>query len=118
MKLDNLLEAGALSFVFILQINLSKPANAQAPDSFFSPYLERIEGVTMGAGEAKEANAVSQMVDPWPAQVRNKRIPANGARMSGAVERYQDPRKLKDAPVPLGNEPIKPAGFSSSTGAR
>ena len=67
---------------------------------FFEPYLERIEGVTTSAGNAKDINAVTHMIDPWPRHVRNRRIPANGERMAGAIYRYRSGR-LQSAPPPI-----------------
>ncbi len=67
---------------------------------FFEPYLERIEGVTTSAGNARDINAVTHMIDPWPRHVRNRRVPANGERMAGAVERYRRGR-LQFAPPPI-----------------
>ena len=34
-------------------------------------------------------NAATHIIDPWPRYVGNRRIPANGERMAGAVERYR-----------------------------
>ena len=81
---------------------------------FFEPYLERIEGVTTSAGNAKDINAVTHMIDPWPRNVRNRRIPANGERMVGAVERYRRGRLQFAAPpiTPLYNT----TGLSQSSG--
>ena len=67
---------------------------------FFEPYLERIEGVTTSAGNAKDINAVTHMIDPWPRHVRNRHIPANGERMAGAIDRYRRGR-LQNAPPPI-----------------
>lgn len=67
---------------------------------FFEPYLERLEGITASAGNAKDVNAVTHMIDPWPRHVRNRRIPGNGERMVGAVNRYRSGR-LQSAPPPI-----------------
>jgi hypothetical protein len=67
---------------------------------FFEPYLERLDAVTASAGDAKDINAVTHMIDPWPRHVRNRRIPANGERMVGAVTRYRTGR-LQSAPPPI-----------------
>jgi len=56
---------------------------------FAEPYLERIDGVTTSLGNARDINAVTHMIDPWPRHVRNRRIPANGERMAGAIYRYR-----------------------------
>jgi hypothetical protein len=67
---------------------------------FFEPYLERIDTVTTSAGNAKDINAVTHMIDPWPRHVRNRRIPANGERMAGAIYRYGSGRP-QIAPPPI-----------------
>lgn len=67
---------------------------------FFAPYLERLEGITASAGDAKNINAVTHMIDPWPRHVRNRRIQANGERMVGAIIRYRTGR-LQSAPAPI-----------------
>lgn len=64
-------------------------------------YLHRSDTITLSAGNAKEVNATTQIIDPWPRQAANRRIPVNGERMAHAVERY------KSGP---------PAPDSSSTG--
>src|SRR5712671_2340606 len=67
----------------------------------FAQYLQRTDTVTSGAGDAKETNAVTHTIDPWPRNVGNRRIPGNGQRLSGAVERYRDVSKLPLAPKPI-----------------
>ena len=67
-------------------------------------YLARKNGVTLGAGDAKSVNSATHIIDPWPRYVGNARIPANGQRMQGAVERYRDVNKLQEAPRPIATE--------------
>ena len=67
---------------------------------FEEPYLQRIDGVTAGAGNAKDVNAITHIIDPWPPYVANRRIPANGERMTGAVDRYRRGR-LQFTPPPI-----------------
>jgi hypothetical protein len=86
-------------------------------DDFFAHYGRRIEGVTPGAGNAKEVNAAIHVIDPWPRRARNRHIPGNGERMVGAVERYRDVSKLPLAPQPIAPTAIGTSGVSSSTGA-
>lgn len=87
-------------------------------DEIVGPYLQRTEGVTLGAGDAMHVNAASQMLNPWPQNVRNQRIPANGQRMVGVIQRYQDVKKLREAPPPLSPEAISPSGFSGAASGR
>jgi len=85
-------------------------SNASAWDQdFFGQYIQRSDTITLGAGNAKDANAATHVIDPWPPYVGNRRIPGNGERMSGAVERYRDVSKIPSAPrpmVPLGDRVI------------
>ena len=55
-------------------------------------YYDRRESISLGAGDAVATNEVTQMVDPWPAESRNRNIAFNGQRMQAAVERYRQNR--------------------------
>lgn len=81
---------------------------------FAAPYLQRTDKIFAGAGDAKDVNAATHVIDPWPYYVGNRRIPGNGERMVGAIERYRDTRKLPLAPPPIVPVDIAPSGFSSS----
>jgi hypothetical protein len=73
-------------------------------DDPFEHYFERKDGVTFGAGDAKSVNSATHIIDPWPRNVGNTRIPGDGQRMSGAIERYRDVTKLPLAPPPIATE--------------
>lgn len=79
---------------------------------FAAPYLQRTDKIFAGAGDAKDVNAATHMVDPWPRYVGNRRIPANGERMVGAITRYRDTTKLPLAPPPIVPIGISTSGFS------
>ena len=88
-------------------------------DDFGAPYLQRSDTIFPGAGDAKSANSAIQTIDPWPRRAGNRHIPANGERMSGAVERYRDVSKLPpdrrgkgEAPQPIAPISIEPSGLS------
>jgi hypothetical protein len=68
---------------------------------YVQEYAQRSEKITLSAGNAKEANAQIHTIDPWPRYVGDKRIPASGQRMAGAVERYRDVTKQGQGPKPL-----------------
>ena len=70
-------------------------------DDPFAPYAQRTQTITLGAGNAKEANAAIQVIDPWPRYAYDTRIPGNGARMADAIDRYQDVSKIPKAPRPI-----------------
>ena len=55
-------------------------------------YVARSDTVTLGAGNAKDVNAATHVIDPWPRNVKDRRISGNGERMVGAVQRYQRPQ--------------------------
>jgi len=64
-------------------------------------YFHRSDTITLSAGNAKDVNAATHVIDPWPRHVRNRRIPANGERMVGAVQRYQG-RQSQRGQAPAG----------------
>ena len=76
------------------------------------PYVQRTDTVTFGASNSQDVNSAVQTIDPWPRYVGDRRIPGNGARMVGAVERYEGSAKGK----PSGNS-TNSAGGASPAGA-
>jgi hypothetical protein len=52
-------------------------------------YLHRSDTITLSAGNAKDVNAMTHIIDPWPRHVANRRIPGHGERMARAMERYK-----------------------------
>jgi hypothetical protein len=72
-------------------------------DDPWAAYMQRSETITLGAGNAKEANAAIHVIDPWPVYAYDTRIPGDGQRMAEAVERYQDVSKLPKAPKPIAS---------------
>jgi hypothetical protein len=79
-------------------------------DDPLDQYFQRKNSVTLSAGNAAAVNSATHTIDPWPRYVGNTRIPGNGERMAGAVERYRDVSKIPRTP-----RPILPA-YSSTTG--
>ena len=55
----------------------------------FERYVQRADVVTLSAGDAKEVNARTHMLTPWPPYVADRRIPMNGVRAAKAIECYQ-----------------------------
>ncbi len=100
---------GALAFTAAASAAV---AGDQTFEDFFGAYFHRTDTISVGAGNAKDVNAVSEMLTPWPAYVRDRRIPANGERMTAAIRRYEDVRKLKEAAPTLAPE-INPTGFAT-----
>jgi hypothetical protein len=58
-------------------------------DNPAAEYLHRSDTITLSAGNAKNVNAVTHIIDPWPRQVANRRIPGHGERIAHAMERYK-----------------------------
>jgi hypothetical protein len=83
---------------------------------FASPYLQRMDRITPGAGDASAVNTVTHMISPWPPNVGNRHIRFDAERMAGAYERYRDVKKLPLAPPPIAPTPIATSGFSSGSG--
>lgn len=81
-------------------LSLSSTAFAWDQD-VFGMYFQRSDKITLGAGNARDVNAMTHIIDPWPKYVGDRRIPANGERMSGAMERYREVGKLIQAPRPI-----------------
>ncbi|MEW6641881.1 MAG: hypothetical protein AB1586_15360 [Pseudomonadota bacterium] len=52
-------------------------------------YFQRKDTVTFSAGDAKEVNARTHMLTPWPRGVHDRRILANGSRMAHGIECYE-----------------------------
>src|SRR5260370_42120829 len=67
----------------------------------FSMYVQRSDTITLGAGNAKDVNAATHVIDPWPRYVGNRNIPGNGDRLSRAVERYRQGSYTQPPPTSL-----------------
>ena len=59
-----------------------------AGDDEMSRYLQRSDTITMSAGDAKQVNAVTHTINPWPRYVQDRRIATDARRTTGAVQRY------------------------------
>jgi len=79
-------------------------------------YVNRSDTVTLSAGNAKNVNAVTHVIDPWPRNVNNHRIRGNGERMVGAVQRYQRPQAAR-SPSPGPGQGPPPPGQGTDVGA-
>jgi hypothetical protein len=58
-------------------------------EDFFGGYTHRVEGVTVGVGDAAASNTASQIINPWPAYSRDRAIRSESSRMIGAIRRYK-----------------------------
>lgn len=94
-----------------MQSNTVYPVQVYNPVDSFQEYTKRSDTVTLSAGNAQAVNSRIHTIDPWPKNVGNTRIAADGARMSNSVWRY---RCEKPAPSPL---PTLSTSETSSSGA-
>ena len=84
-------------------------------ETTFDQYFQRSDTITLSAGNAKEVNAAIHVIDPWPRHSRYRRIPANGARMTGAIQRYRANQPGRpDAPAGQAGTPT--TGGTMTTG--
>src|SRR6266481_7943897 len=51
-------------------------------------YFQRSDTITLSAGDAKQANAVTHTIHPWPRYVGDRRIVSDARRVGAAVSRY------------------------------
>src|SRR5262249_17677166 len=79
-------------------------------------YLRRTDTITTSAGNAKEVNAATNVIDPWPPGVGDPRIRANGDRMVGAMERYRR-QPASPASQAAGQQPVSAPGGVAPTGS-
>lgn len=107
--------------VLAVSVLVAAGATAAADDTlhydFAAPYLQRNDKIHAGAGDAKDVNAATHIIDPWPRYVGNRNIPANGERMVGAITRYRDTTKLQQAPAPLAPVDMGTSGLYGGSGS-
>jgi len=88
--------------VFLALITLGS-CNGLAGNDEMDRYYQRSETITLGAGDAKQANAVTQTIHPWPAGVGDRRIVSDARRAVGAVARYGSNQRPLDTLPDIGN---------------
>jgi len=80
-------------------------------------YVARSDTVTLSAGNAKDVNAAAHVIDPWPRNVKDRRINGNGERMVGAVQRYQRPQAGRTPGQGQGRPGVNPGeGVGTAVG--
>ncbi|MEL6299636.1 MAG: hypothetical protein AAFV26_05265 [Pseudomonadota bacterium] len=53
-------------------------------------YLDRRQGVTIGAGNAMKFNATTQTINPWPRHAHDTRMRHDGVYIGKVIEKYQE----------------------------
>ena len=84
-------------------------------DDIWAPYVQRTDTATMSSGNAQNLNAATQMITPWPRYVHDRRIPGNGARMVGAIERYRGQRAPGAAAPPVHGSAMPAASSGAAS---
>ena len=91
--------------------------NGLAGNDEMDRYFQRSDTITLSAGDAKQANAVTHTINPWPSYVGDRRIVVGAAKTGGAVARYRSGTQPRD-PLPaigLGGLPMGVAGATAAT---
>ena len=91
--------------------------NGLAGNDEMDRYFQRSDTITLSAGDAKQANAVTHTINPWPSYVGDRRIVADAAKTRGAIARYRSGTQPRD-PLPaigLGGAPLGVAGATAAT---
>ena len=97
----------SLIFLAGLSVAACGPVTAYRTPQVYYPvdavqdYSQRSNTIALSAGNDQDVNSRIQMIDPWPPYSADTRIPGDGERMAGAVERYRDVSKIRTAPQPL-----------------
>jgi hypothetical protein len=66
-------------------------------------YFQRSDTITMSAGNAKQANAVTHTIHPWPPYAGDRRLAYDARRTSAAVARYTTTTRPVDQAPNIGN---------------
>jgi hypothetical protein len=93
---------GSTMLLILFSAGGCAPTNVVPTYQYYDPvdavqrYTQRSNTTALDAGDAQEVNTRIQEIDPWPRNVGNTHIPADGGRMTGAIERYE---KSKGEPL-------------------
>jgi hypothetical protein len=66
-------------------------------------YFQRSDTITMSAGDAKQVNAVTHTIHPWPSYVGDRRIATDARRTGAAVTRYSTTTRPVDQLPDMGD---------------
>lgn len=72
-------------------------------------YFQRSDSITTSAGDAKQVNAVTHTIHPWPRNVGDRRIAYDARRVGAAVTRYGNTQPPVDQLPDMG-DPTKLMG--------
>jgi hypothetical protein len=89
-------------------------------DDPFADYLQRTALVSTTGGDSQATNLAMQTATPWPRYANDTNIPANGARITKAITRYESGSagaSASDSATPSAASPGGNAGSGPTTGA-
>ena len=95
--------------------------NGLAGNDEMDRYFQRSDTITLSAGDAKQANAVTHTINPWPSYVGDRRIVTQAAKTNGTITRYRSGTQPRD-PLPAfggdllgaGHPPMGAAGATAA----
>jgi hypothetical protein len=87
--------------VFLALITIGS-CNGLAGNDEMDRYFQRSDTITLSAGDAKQANAVTHTIHPWPPGVGDRRIITDARRVGGAVTRYSTTQRPLDTLPSIG----------------
>jgi hypothetical protein len=90
--------------------------NGLAGNDEMDRYFQRSDTITLSAGDAKQTNAVTHTINPWPSYVGDRRIVAEAAKTRGAIVRYRSGTQPRD-PLPAIGLAGLPLGLAGATAA-
>jgi hypothetical protein len=90
--------------------------NGLAGNDEMDRYFQRSDTITLSAGDAKQANAVTHTINPWPSYVGDRRIVSEGAKTRGAIVRYRSGTQPRD-PLPAISGQGLPLGAAGAAAA-
>ena len=91
--------------------------NGLAGNDEMDRYFQRSDTITLSAGDAKQVNAVTHTINPWPSYVGDRRIVVSAAKTGGAIARYRSGTQPRD-PLPaigIAGTPLGVAGATAAT---
>jgi hypothetical protein len=88
-------------------------------DDPFSDYLQRSQGILLGAGNASEANEAIQSITPWPPYVFKRHVRVQGRQAVDSIQRMYrvpDPFEQQGAGAGAGAANGETSGTGTSAG--
>ncbi len=91
--------------------------NGLAGNDEMERYYQRSDQIALSAGDAKQANAVTQTIHPWPLGVGDRRIIYQAQKTQGAIVRYRSGSQPRDPLPAIGLTSGAPLGVAGATAA-